>query len=136
MKVDIKATNMELTPSLNTYINEKIGALERFINIPMMHEDYQGTSPVEAFVEIAKTTKHHKHGNVFKAEINIKVLGELLRTEANEWDMRIAIDEAKHLMERQLSKFKKEKQTKFKKGAQTLKRLRSISPLAWFRKEK
>ena len=136
MKVDIKATNMELTPSLNTYINEKIGALEKFINIPMMHEDYQGTSPVEAFVEIAKTTKHHKHGNVFKAEINIKVLGELLRAEANEWDMRIAIDEAKHLMERQLSKFKKEKQAKFKKGAQTLKRLRSISPLAWFKKER
>lgn len=136
MKIDIKATNMELTPSLNTYINEKVGALEKFVNVPMMHEDFQGTSPVEAFVEIAKTTKHHKHGDVFRAEINIKVLGELLRVEASEWDLRIAIDEAKNLMERQLSKFKKEKQVKFKKGAQTLKRLRSISPLAWFKKEK
>lgn len=136
MKIDIKATNMELTPSLNTYINEKVGALEKFVNVPMMHEDFQGTSPVEAFVEIAKTTKHHKHGEVFRAEINIKILGELLRVEASEWDLRIAIDEARTLMERQLSKFKEGKKAEFKKGAQTLKRLRSISPLAWFRKEK
>ncbi len=135
MKIDIKSTNLELTPAISTYINEKIGSLERFINIS---EDVKTgeTAPVEAFVEIARTTKHHKHGDVLRAEINMKVKGELLRSEAKDRDIRVALDTAKDIMERQLTEGKSKKQTQSKKGARLLKRLTSISPMAWFGKEK
>lgn len=135
MRIDIKSTNLELTPSINTYINEKVGSLEKFINVS---EDVKSgeTAPVEAFVEVARTTKHHKHGDVLRAEINMKIKGELYRAEASDWDIRVALDTAKDIMERQLTEGKNKKQTQNKKGARLLKRLTSISPMAWFGKEK
>ncbi|MBI3671784.1 ribosome-associated translation inhibitor RaiA [Candidatus Azambacteria bacterium] len=135
MRIDIKATNLELTPSISAYINEKVGSLEKFINVS---EDFKSgeSAPVEAFVEIARTTKHHKHGDVYRAEINLKIKGELLRAEHSDWDMRVALDAAKDLMERQLTEGKSKKQTVDKKGARLMKRLMSISPMAWFTKEK
>ncbi len=133
MKIDIKATNLKLTPSIITYINNKIGGLEKFINVK---DSGEGTSAVEAFVEIARTTKHHRHGDVFKAEINLKIKGEILRVDVKDWDVRVAIDQAKDLMERKLTEGKDKMQTKSKKGARILKRLMSLSPSAWFNKEK
>ena len=135
MKIDIKATNLDLTPSIITYINEKVGSLEKFINISEDVKDGE-THPVEAFVEIARTTKHHKHGDVLRAEINLKIKGELFRAEAKDWDIRVALDAAKDLMKIQLTEDKDKKQTQIKKGARRFKRLMSISPLAWFGKER
>ncbi len=134
MKIDIKATNFELTPSIMTYIDEKVGSLEKFISVSIEGEN--GTAPVEAFVEVARTTKHHKNGDIYKAEINMKVKGELLRVDVSEWDLRAAIDTAKDLMERKLVEEKEFKNTKKRKGERVFKRLKSISPLAWFKREK
>jgi len=135
MKIDMKATNLELTPSIKTYIEEKVGGLERFINVSEEFKTGE-TAPVEAFVEIARTTKHHKHGDVLRAEIMIKVKGEMYRAEASDWDARVALDSAKDLMKIQLTEGKNKKQTRDKKGARLMKRLTSMSPLAWFNKEK
>ena len=135
MKIDIKATNLELTPSITTYINEKVGSLDKFINISDAGTD-DGSAAVEAFVEVARTTKHHKHGDVLRAEINLKIKGKLYRTEARDWDIRVALDSAKDLMKMQITEGKNKKQAQRKKGARVLKRLMSISPMAWFNKEK
>jgi len=134
MKIDIKSTNFELTPSITTYINEKVGSLKKFINVSDNSDG--GTAPVEAFVEVARTTNHHKNGDVYKAEINMKVKGELLRVDVSDWDVRVAIGSAKDLMERKIVEIKEEKGAKQRKGERTFKRLKSISPLAWFKKEK
>ena len=134
MKIDIKATNFELTPSLTTYINEKIGSLDKFINISDKKD--AGSAPVEVFVEVARTTKHHKNGDVYKAELNMKLRGELFRVDVNDWDLRAAVDTAKDLMERKIIEEKELKNTKKRKGERVFKRIKSISPLAWFRKEK
>lgn len=136
MKIDIKSTNLELTPAITEFINEKIGSLDKFVGgfargseAPARHQ------LVEAFVEISRTTNHHRQGDVFKAEVNIKIGGNVVRAEKEDWDIRNAIDAVREELKMELQKEKGMYEAKFKKGARTMKRLLSISPLAWFKKE-
>lgn len=137
MKIDIKSTQLEVTPSLAQFIEEKIGSLSRFI--PAQKDgggEIRSHPTVEAFVEIARTTKHHRHGDVFRAEVNVRMGGKIFRAQKQDWDIRAAIDGVREELKMELQKEKGISESKFKHGARILKRLRSISPLAWFRKEK
>lgn len=138
MKIDIKTTNLALTDSISQFVEEKIGSLEKFIPEPLRGDvGADGRHlPIEAFVEIARTTNHHRQGEVYRAEVNLRIAGNVLRAEKEEWDIRVAVDAVKEELRMMLEKQKGLYDTKVKKGARTLKRLTSISPLAWFRKER
>lgn len=99
MKVTIKATNLELTPVIKKAIEEKIATLDKFI-------PHIGTS-VEAFVEVALETRHHKKGKIYYAEANIKVPGKIIRSEAREENIYRAINEIKDELQRLLKEYKK-----------------------------
>ena len=101
MKVTIKATNLELTPVIKKAIEEKIAALDKFI--PRI-----GAS-VEAFVEVALESRHHKKGKIYYAEANIKVPGKIIRSEAKEENIYRAINEVKDELQRLLKEYKKRK---------------------------
>jgi len=137
MKIDIKATNLEITPALVEFIDEKIGSLNKFIRGSNKGGDgEQGTYLVEAFVEVARDTNHHKHGEVFRAEVNLKIGGRVLRAERREWDVRVAIDGVREELKIILEKEQGRLESKFKRGARSLKKLISISPLARFRRKR
>lgn len=106
MKISIKTNQLELTPSLSEYIEEKIGPLEKFI------ERFEDEGEALAQVEIGMTSKHHKHGDVFSVEINLNVKGEILRVEEFNNDMHIAIDNAKDTLKKEIIKFKEIKTDK------------------------
>ena len=136
MKIDIKSTNLDLTPSITQFIEEKIGSLDHFVQKWADGETgARSHAPVEAFVEIARTTKHHRHGDVFRAEVNLRIGGKMIRAEKEDWDIRVAIDAVREELKAELQKEKGILEAKFKRGARILKRLQAISPLAWFRKE-
>ena len=98
MKVTIKATNLNLTPEIKKAIEEKIASLDKFIsNI--------GT-PIEAFVEIAVETSHHKKGKIYYAEANISLPGEIIRSEAREENIYKAINTVKDELQVLLKKYK------------------------------
>jgi ribosomal subunit interface protein len=98
MKVTIKGTNIELSDSVYQYINDKIGSLDKFV---------KNVSPVECWVEVERTTKHHRSGDIFRAEAQIKLPGSQgVRAESTQWDLHQAIDEAKNDMQQQLKKYK------------------------------
>jgi putative sigma-54 modulation protein len=101
MKVTIKATNLKLTPGIKKAIEEKIATLDKFI-------PYIDTS-VEAFVEVALETRHHKKGKIYYAEANIKVLGRVIRSEAREDNIYRAINMVKDELQRALKEYKKRK---------------------------
>lgn len=137
MKINIKATNLDLTPAITVYIEEKINGLEKFISGESLKQwDENNQAAVEADVEIARTTNHHRQGDVYRAEVNLKVPGRVLRAEAEQWDMRVAIDEVKNELQTELKKYKNKQETEFRKGSRILKKLTSLSPLVWFGKEK
>ena len=98
MKVTIKATNLSLTPEIKKAIEEKIATLDKFIS----HTD----TLVEAFVEVAINTRHHKKGKIYYAEANIKIQGEIIRSEAKEDNIFKAINTVKDELQRLLKKYK------------------------------
>ena len=91
MKINIKAVNLDLTPALNQYLEEKIGSLSKFL------KNYEIEGEIQARVEVSRTTRHHHHGNVFRTEINLILPKKILRSVAEREDIRITIDEAKVL---------------------------------------
>lgn len=129
MKIIVKATNLELTPKVEQYIDEKIGGVDKLL-------DDMDRNIVEARVEIGKTTKHHQKGDVFRAEVNLTLPGRLLRSEAEEIDLRTAIDRVKEEIRREIKKYRGKKESQYKRGARKAKRLIRLSPLVWFRREK
>jgi len=90
MQINIKATNIELTPEIKDYVQEKMDMLEKYLgSVQVINADF----------EVAMTTRHHNKGKIYQAEANIEVPGDLLRVEKTEKDLYKAIDKVKdHLM--------------------------------------
>jgi len=100
MNIIIKSSKLDLTPAIKEYIETKIGSLDRFL------ERFEQKSEIKAEVEIARTTQHHRHGDVFYAEINLHLPKKNLRAEHSDWDIRVAIDKAKGKLQQEIKKYK------------------------------
>jgi len=129
MKINIKTTNIKLKPSIQEYIYEKIGSLDKFLV-------GKNKEIVEIKVDIGKTTEHHQKGNIFRAGISFNLLGQQIRSEAEAWDLKIAINKVKDDLQRELKKYKKKQASKYKRGARKAKKLLQFSPLALFKRKK
>lgn len=103
MQIKIKATQLELTPALVEYIENRISSLGKLIS------RFEKNSEAEVYVEIGRTTKHHKSGNVYRAEINLRFIDSVLRTEHIDKDARAAVDIAKDKLKIEIQKYKEKK---------------------------
>lgn len=113
MKINLKTKNFSLTPSIKNYLEQKLNYLDKFL----IFDDSTFVN-----VELSKVTKHHRKGNVFKAEINLNVPGRLIRAAAEEWDLRVAIDRARDNLRREIRNNKEKNASFYKKGARMLKK--------------
>jgi ribosomal subunit interface protein len=107
MKIIIKTKNLELSPSLESYINEKIGSFEKFIKT--LQKEEEGKTLSEIFVEVEKETRHHRHGEVFVAKAQIMLPGKSLVAEAKGEDLFLAIVEVKDELQQEIKKYKLKK---------------------------
>jgi putative sigma-54 modulation protein len=113
MNISIKSTNIELTPALKDYTEKRLAGITKFTG-----ED------VAATVEIGKTTAHHNHGDIFKAEVNVTTsLGKQFRAESEKADLYEAIDDVRSELIRVLSSSKGKKEALWKRGAQKIKNM-------------
>ena len=101
MNLKIKATNLELTPALKEYAEEKVGMLEKYYD-----------QIIEVRVEIGLISKHHQKGKIYRAEFNVRVPGKLLRVEKTTEDLYKAIDKVKDHMVLELKKYKEKRRDK------------------------
>ncbi len=101
---------MEITSAIKAYVEKKLISLNKFSSEGAILE-----------VDLGKVNNHHKHGDVFKAELNFTSSGKLTRTEAVSEDMYSAIDVAQSDMLNALSSKKDKKQTLWRKGASRIK---------------
>lgn len=113
MTTNIKATNMELTEALSDYINKKLENVNKFV----------ANQEISVYVEVAKTTNHHKQGDFFKAEFDVCVDGDKFFTVSEKSDMYSAIDDAKDELVRRIKNSKKRRNTLFKRGAISVKKM-------------
>ena len=99
MKIIIQAPNLELTPALTEFIEEKIGGLEKFIK-KFNPED------VLARVDVGRGSRHHRHGKVYHVDVNLLLPHGTIRAAHDDEDVRKAINVVKEKLQREIEKFK------------------------------
>jgi len=107
-------TDFSMTPAIKDYVEKSMAHLNKFVNpndkeLPM------------CYVEIGKTTNHHKHGDFFKAEYTVHIGGKSLRAEVHEEDLYAALDKVTEEMAEELKSFKDKKVGLIKRGGAKIK---------------
>src|SRR3989344_5992839 len=113
MKINIKATGIELTQAISDYVHKKVSSIEKYIN--KEHVD------TVAQVEVGKSTHHHKAGNIFRAEVRIIGGGLDLYAVSEKEDLYAAIDLVKDEIVQSLLQSKGKRETLARKGALMMK---------------
>ncbi len=99
MQLDaIKATNIELTDAIRAAVDSTLA------NLGPLTERFGDA--VHAHVEVGKTTQHHHKGDIFRAEVNLKIPGKVLRAESETDDLYKSIDAVEDALKRQLAEEK------------------------------
>ncbi len=106
MKINIKATKLELTEAIRNYFQIKMDALEKYLG---------DVKVINCDVEIERTLGDRRKGQIFRAEVNLSVPHRLLRVEKTEKDLYKAIDKVKDHLELVIKKYK-EKQIDKRRG--------------------
>jgi len=101
MNVVVQATNLEVTSELREFVEEKISdALRPF---GRMADD----PAMKIMVELEADTGHHrKSEHAYRAEFNVGVRGRLFRAESTADDIHRAITDAKHILTKELRRWK------------------------------
>ncbi len=116
MKITTKTTGLDLTPSLKTYIDKKLGGLAKFV------KRFDETGQAELWVEVARTTRHHRHGDVFLAEADLRLPKKILRAEEKGEDVRAAIDLLQRKLRSEVEKYRTQSSVKPTKRARAASR--------------
>lgn len=130
MRVVVRKKNLEITPALSVYIDtkivrptEKLLARIKSDALPLLD------------IEVARTTRHHRKGNVFYAEANLSLGSYVFRAEAEAEDIYAACDLLEDELKREISKFKTKIQSMAKRqGRQIKKQVRFDKSARLYRK--
>ena len=118
MKINLQAKNMELTPAIHDYVIKRVTNLGKLLS---QIEEKSGEILVR--FNVSKTTKHHKEGEVFEADCSINIKGENFYANVVMEDLYQAIDEVKEKLFNDIEKNKDRKQTLFRRGASSVKKM-------------
>ncbi len=103
MKIIIKGTNIELTPEMKVYLQNKFSTIEKYnkkIN--------------EVRVEIEHDAKHQK-GEIIRCEVNVLVNGRIIRVEKNAVSFEKAVNKVRDHLKLVLVKQRKKSIDKYRK---------------------
>jgi len=117
MKIKITTTNIDLTDALSSFVEEKMKHLDKLLT------NNTNADSVLCEVEIGTNTKHHHSGKIFRAEINLRVLGNNFRAVSEKEDLYIAINDAKEELKKSLTSYQSKQRTRFRRGADAVKNI-------------
>ena len=100
MTIEIGAKNMELTPSLAAYAEEKLGALDRHLE----KFELEGKLPLK--LRIGRITAHHHKGDVYEASADLALPHAHLHAQEVNEDLRAAIDALHDTLAHEIEKYK------------------------------
>lgn len=109
---------MELTEAIRDHVLKKVTNLEKLLNGIKTEK-----GEVMVRFEVSKTTNHHKNGDIFQANCEINIDGKDFYSSAEDEDLYSAIDEVKENLFHEIGKNKDRKQTLFKRGAASVKKM-------------
>ncbi len=114
MKHNIKTIEISLTPAISDYLEKKMANLDKFIS-----KDIAETAM--CYVDLGKTTQHHKNGDFFKTELTVHLGGKSFRSGAIESDLYASIDIATEGMAEELRSFKDKQIGAIRRGGKKIK---------------
>lgn len=103
MNINIKGTNISLTPSITEYMNKRLEKISKVL--------WNGQAS-RCDVELARTTGHHNKGDIFRAEIHISGGGQDFYASSEQSDLYASIDLVQDDILREITS-KKEKSISF-----------------------
>ncbi|MFB6181847.1 MAG: ribosome hibernation-promoting factor, HPF/YfiA family [Candidatus Magasanikbacteria bacterium] len=95
MVINIQFSNVDSTDALKNYAYDKVDGLQKYFD-----------NIQQADVNIGRTTNHHKKGDVYYAEVNLHVPGDMIRVRKETTDLYKAIDKVRDHMTVELKEFK------------------------------
>lgn len=110
---NIKATHIELTEAIEDYIQKRAGMLDKVID--------KNDSSTSIMVEVGKRSQHHREGEFFFAEFNVRVAGKDFRIVVEKDDLYAAIDEAKDEIIQEITGYKDKRRTLIRRGGAVIK---------------
>lgn len=112
LNTNLKTTNIEAGDDLQDYLAKKLVKLEQFI-------DNDDTS-AHADIELEKRSGQQT-GQIYRAEINLKIAGSYLRSEEEASDIRDAIAAMQESIIRKIRKTKEKRRGRIRSGARKMK---------------
>ncbi|MEK7531524.1 MAG: ribosome-associated translation inhibitor RaiA [Patescibacteria group bacterium] len=113
INLHIRVSGIAMTEAIEDQIRKKVEHLEKLVALKAS----------DLYVEISKTTAHHKSGEFFRAEFSLLSAGEKFRSEEEADDLYSAIDIAKDELAQMLRTRKDKKLSLFRRGAQRVKNM-------------
>ncbi|OGZ06435.1 MAG: hypothetical protein A3C93_01745 [Candidatus Lloydbacteria bacterium RIFCSPHIGHO2_02_FULL_54_17] len=113
-RTTIKATNIEHTNAVDAYLTKRLAELVRILEPKEQSE--------LARIELGKSTKHHRTGEVFFAEITFHVKKKDFRATATGADLYEAIDKMQAMIVREVKRHHDHARAERKKGGREFKR--------------
>ncbi len=108
MKINIRATKIDLTDAIRDFAQEKMDMLEKYLG---------DVKVINCDVEVGLVSNHHQKGDIYRAEVNLQVPGEILRVEKTEPDLYKSIDKVKDHLMRSIRRYKQKAFDKKRAGA-------------------
>ncbi len=112
-KVIFKETNVDLTDEYKMRIEEKFSMLDK----------YSSGNPISMNVEIARTTNHHRNGDVFRTELNLNLNGKKFYAKSEKEDLPASIDDVIEKISNDITGEKGRSETLFRRGARSVKKM-------------
>jgi putative sigma-54 modulation protein len=114
INTNLKTTNLEADDDLKEYLAKRLAKLNKFID----DEDTSALADVELERRPGQNT-----GEIYRAEINLKIAGSYLRAEETAEAIRDAIDEVQAEMIREIRKAKEKRRGRIRAGARKMKQM-------------
>jgi ribosomal subunit interface protein len=112
MNLNIKATNLQVTPDIRAYLEKRLASLGRLVDFDSPNTAIQ--------VELGKET-HHQHGEVYRAEIKMNRGVQQVYVSAEGQNIQEAIDKVKDELSREVKSFKEKHRSLVRRGASKVK---------------
>ena len=125
IKKILKGTGLELTPAIEAAADKIVEALDKLT-------DPSDTSAIVE-IEVARTTNHHRSGDIFRAEVNFHSRHGNLRVEAEKSDLYVALTTVKDEIVETLRSKKSKKIDFIRKSGLRLKNM--LRGLPWNKEE-
>ena len=103
MKINLKATKIEMTDAISSYVQDKMDMLDKYLG---------DTQVLNCDVEVERIIGGQNKGEIFRVEVNLEVPHDLLRVEKTESDLYKAIDKVRDHLDEVIIKYREKARDK------------------------